>query len=1163
MQTNNEQQRSPSGRRGGPPTNDLHITYNSHQHASNDKHGDDVRKKQPHTCRILFQNIGGLAARSTDDQNLQWRQMMRQFKVDICGFSEINLNWNKINEADQLYARALTFWSRVRTQYAQNRHVADPPKRFYGGTAIVAIENAVARTGSSGSDPSGLGRWSWLEVKGSHGTVIVSAYRPTATGTGAETVGNQHRHFLRQNNDDRTPRAAFLEDLGSAVTAWHDQGKRVVIGMDANTDVTGAELTRWAADHMLFEVIADRHSPLPATFDRGSKAIDGIFASSAFAAPRSGMLGFGEGIPSQHRAVWIDLTFEALTGHPEPLIVRPTARRLRLNDPRVVNRYTKSVKKHFHRHNLFSRATTLFSATEGHLTPGQQEELEAIDAIRLEGMLEAERSCRRLRTGEVDWNPKLTAALHTKRFLTLLRKRQAGHRVSSTLLRRLRSKSAIHVEGPLATADLRPLIVQANAAIKEVKSSAEVDRDTFLAGLASAYSKRDRNDLATNIRTLQRREKDRKSWRIIRRAFKAPKNEVTTVSAPDSNGVWIERFRKEEVEGACLFESEGRFRQTEGTPFLSEPLLSQVGPRANLPAADSILKGDFLLPDEVDECTKLILQAMTRPPSADPVATDKFISIHDWTTLWAKTKENTASGKSGIHFGMMKANAADPDLAAFDTALANLSFSTGYTLRRWRPSINVMIPKKATSNRVDKQRIIHLWEADANANFKILARKTMAAGERNGLLAKEQYGSRKDLSAQSLTLTKRLIFDISRQQRLPIALCANDARQCYDRIVHSPAALALRRLGAPKEPVDSMFAMLSNLQHHVRTSHGDSERFYDSSTRLDGTPAYIPIQGIGQGNGCGPASWAAISSVVFNAVNRRKRGLLISAPISGSTDRFAGFAFVDDTDTFESPTPDEPGLTDRMQNTIDLWEGCLRSTGGALNPDKSFWSVIDYRWDRGKPKYCSISDHPGILYMKNAAKEQVAVNRIEPSKALETLGVFLAPDGNNNDQVAAMVTKSKKTAHVMNTTKLSRPMTQRILSAVADKQLTYPLAATTLTRRQCDDIYRPIRQAGLRGLGYSTKLPVVITHAPIGLGGLGFTDLWSKQLATRIQHLVEHGLADNPTGHMIRTTIELLKLEIGLGTDLFSCDAITWGPLTTETWIQHTWKEAFSASIYI
>ena len=1088
---------------------------------------------------------------------------MRTFKVDVCGFSEINLNWDKINEADQLYARATTFWSRARTQHAQNCHVIDPPRRLYGGTAIIAIENAVARTGSSGSDPSGLGRWSWLELKGAHGTIIVSAYRPTATGTGAETVGNQHRQFLRQNDDDRTPRAAFLADLGKAIDDWHDQGKRVIIGMDANTDVCGTEMTQWAADHLLYEANADRHSPLPATFDRGSKTIDGIFVSVAFVAPKCGLLGFGEGIPSQHRAVWIDMSYNALTGHPEPPTVRPLARRLRLNDPRVVRRYIKSLKTHFHRHNLFSRATNLLVTTTGRLTVEQQEELEAIDVIRLEGMLEAEQNCRRLRTGEVDWNPKLTSALQTKRFLTLLHKRQAGHRVSAALLRRLRPKSAIQVKGPLSTVDLQPLIAQANAAIKEVKSTAEVDRDTFLAELASAYSKRDRTDLATNIRNLQRREKDRKSWRIIRRVFKPPKNEVTTVTAPDSNGVWVEYFRKEEVEGACLFESEGRFRQTEGTPFLNEPLLSQVGPRANLPAADSILKGDFLLPDEVDECTKLILEAMTRPPSADPIASDKFISLKDWTTLWTKTNENTASGKSGIHFGMMKANAADPDLAAFDTALANLSFSTGYTLRRWRPSINVMIPKKATSNRVDKQRIIHLWEADANANFKILARKAMAAGERNGLLAKEQYGSRKDLSAQALTLTKRLIFDISRQQRLPVALCANDARQCYDRIVHSPAALALRRLGAPKEPVDSMFAMLTNLQHHVRTSHGDSERFYDSSTRLDGTPTSIPIQGIGQGNGCGPASWAAISSVVFTAVNKRNRGLLISAPISGSTERFAGFAFVDDTDTFESTTPDEPDLVTRMQNTIDLWEGCLRSTGGALNPDKSFWSVIDYRWDRGKPKYCSTSDHPGSLHMKNAANEQVEVKRIEPSKALETLGVFLAADGNNTDQVSAMRNKSKKTAHLLATTKLSRPLTQRILSTVADKQLTYPLAATTLTRRQCDEIYRPIRQAGLRGLGFSTKLPVVIAHAPTELGGLGFTDLWCEQLATRIQHLVEHGLADNPTGHMIRTTIELLKIEIGLGTDLFSSDAITWGPLTTDSWIQHTWIEAYSASIHL
>ena len=65
-----------------------------------------------------------------------------------------------------------------------------------------------------------------------------------------------------------------------------------------------------------------------------------------------------------------------------------------------------------------------------------------------------------------------------------------------------------------------------------------------------------------------------------------------------------------------------------------------------------------------------------------------------------------------------------------------------------------MIPKKSDSTRVDKQCIIHLWEPDANANFKILARKAMRAGKQNSQLATEQYGSRKDLSAQSLTLAK-------------------------------------------------------------------------------------------------------------------------------------------------------------------------------------------------------------------------------------------------------------------------------------------------------------------------------------------------------------------------------------------------------------------------
>ena len=51
----------------------------------------------------------------------------------------------------------------------------------------------------------------------------------------------------------------------------------------------------------------------------------------------------------------------------------------------------------------------------------------------------------------------------------------------------------------------------------------------------------------------------------------------------------------------------------------------------------------------------------------------------------------------------------------------------------------------------------------------------------------------------------------------------NDAKSCYDRIVHSVASLAMQRVGAPVEPIICMFTSIQHLQHRIRTVFGDSE----------------------------------------------------------------------------------------------------------------------------------------------------------------------------------------------------------------------------------------------------------------------------------------------------------------------------------------------------
>ena len=155
-------------------------------------------------------------------------------------------------------------------------------------------------------------------------------------------------------------------------------------------------------------------------------------------------------------------------------------------------------------------------------------------------------------------------------------------------------------------------------------------------------------------------------------------------------------------------------------------------------------------------------------------------------------------------------------------------------------------------------RTVVLTEADFNFNNKILGKMTMDHAEAVKAIPKEQYGSRKGHNSIEHAINKRLTYDILRQFRSPGALCSNDAKSCYDRIIHSIAMLAYRRLGIPIPPVQCMVKTIQNMKHHVRTTFGDSTFTMNRDGVLE------PYQGALQGNGASPATWVVISAPLLN-----------------------------------------------------------------------------------------------------------------------------------------------------------------------------------------------------------------------------------------------------------------------------------------------------------
>ena len=78
-----------------------------------------------------------------------------------------------------------------------------------------------------------------------------------------------------------------------------------------------------------------------------------------------------------------------------------------------------------------------------------------------------------------------------------------------------------------------------------------------------------------------------------------------------------------------------------------------------------------------------------------------------------------------------------------------------------------------------------MYEADYNMLNRKVGKDVMATAEKIKLIAPEQYGSRRQLSATLHCFNKVLTFDIIRQMKRNAAVCSNDAKGCYDRIAHN------------------------------------------------------------------------------------------------------------------------------------------------------------------------------------------------------------------------------------------------------------------------------------------------------------------------------------------------------------------------------------------
>ena len=205
---------------------------------------------------------------------------------------EMGVHWKSLKPRDTIWERTQGWFNNIRLSVGYNREDPLAKRGQYGGMTMMAVNTIVAKINTCGYDPSSLGRWSWMLMRGKRDTItrVITAYCPCKNKisgtTGQHTVYAQH---LRHS--EREPIKAFWDDLGKELDNWIQQDEQIILCGDWNTDITNPEITTFMEARGLQEPILYRHGKYPPpTYHRGSHNIDGIFVSPTFLGIKRGYL---------------------------------------------------------------------------------------------------------------------------------------------------------------------------------------------------------------------------------------------------------------------------------------------------------------------------------------------------------------------------------------------------------------------------------------------------------------------------------------------------------------------------------------------------------------------------------------------------------------------------------------------------------------------------------------------------------------------------------------------------------------------------------------------------------------------------------------------------------------------------------------------------------
>ena len=1142
-------------------------------------------EKEDNIGRFVFENYNSLSPWGDRRKVHELNKLLKFYSADCALGVELQVQWDLARKEDSNLRldRLLLPGQDKRAVTSHNRH-EDFSRSQHGGTSIATFDRLSQFVQSTGSDPHGLGRWSWMQVgAGQVSTRIVCAYLPCSSKPSSgsktlryQTVYNQHSRYFRSVGDHRCPRTIFVDHLGQQIALWKAAGEQVIVFTDANSDVYSGILAQRLnkPDIRMRELcreILGKESPN--SHSRGTTPLTGVFATSEIRGVNAFQSGHGGGI-GDHRVFIVDVDMGTLIGEDFPKVVRLPGRKLQASRLKIRKAYIRSLRKNIKQHRLIEKYESLLLGHHSLSDEDKQKQIDKLDLIKTELMTGAEANCRKIYSGKTPYSPTISKWLARRRvFVWMLRHKERPLQDPRNLFRKCRvldkAKSLpIRVKQPseYTINQVKAQIVAIDEQIKLLREIAPELRLQHMRKRKKAALDSGQKRKAKEIEEIIRREDVTTRFRNIKLTTSKKKGggRVYKVDEHTDGGIVLTHCTKEDIERVAGQTIGERYRLAYSAPIMANAqLLSDVGIAGDGPAMLQILEGNYTFPPDTDEYTKLLITeavALYHDLGGEDGIED-FVSRTDFQQFWRTAKEKTESSKSGKHFGHYKAAAFDNTLSQLHATSLNAIRETGKSPARWRCSVTVLLEKVMGVRRVDKLRAICLLEADFNwLNKLIFAHRLERHCRQNNIVPPEQFAKSKS-SCEEASLVKNLICDIARILHNSLAIVSADLDQCFDRSNGAIAAVGARAHGVSENSTSLMLNTMQLMDYFVKTGFGIAD------TPSFGGTEDNRLMSLGQGSGAAPMGMRNIITLTDNAYKRLGHGMTTHSAISQRLFLLAAIIYVDDTDLihwakFYGMTDDD--FIADVQKGVTDWGKLVQASGGSLKQSKSFWYLLSWKFVRGVPTLKTQADLPDtVLYIPQPDGSSLPIDRCDNSETKKTLGVHNNPLNDCKLPLKELKNIGLEWIDSLRARPLEKRDTWLSLTSQQYPKWGYGLTSLYAPPDKLDETINSVYFQALPFLGFNRNINAEYRTLPTQYQGINLRQWSIEKLHKDIAMLLRHWGSNSTLSHALQSAYEAFQMELGLDGNIFSRPYSKYKDLVSHSWFALLWQYATLYNVVI